>query len=140
MHDGWGVTVTSPATMPVAPQEAAGAGPRGKETGSRLSPYVRVLNAVWNGSGYIKRKVANRYIGEKRGHFLDNACTQMLLDMKHPANMAAAVRASVGYHRVYGEFEWHMGTSDGATVLVTEKSNGQERNRKRSRPPGQRTT
>ena len=86
------------------------------------SAYVRVVNAVWNGTGHVKRKVANRYLREKRGHFLDDACTQMLLDMNHPANIAAAVRASAGYNRVSAEFDWRKGKSDGAAVLVTEKS------------------
>ena len=110
-----------PASRP-ATQEAAGAGPRGKKTARKLCPYVRVVNAVWNGSGFIKRKVADHYVTQKRGAFLNDACNQMLLDMQHPANIAAAEHASVGYKNVEARFRWRPGISDGATVLVTERS------------------
>jgi hypothetical protein len=94
-----------PAVRP-AVQEAAGAGPRGRQAGQKLSPYVRVVNAVWNGSGFVKRKKANHYVKHKRGVFVDDDCNQLLLDMTHPVNTA---------------FEWGLGTSDGATVWMAAR-------------------
>lgn len=101
-------------------QEADGAGPRGTVDGPKLSPYVRVLNAVWNGSGFIKRKAADHYVAEKRGVFVNDQLSQLRLDMTHPANLAAANRAGIGYLNADLEFEWRRGRSGGATVMVTE--------------------
>src|ERR1700674_2674518 len=102
-------------------QEAAGAGPRGKQTARKPSPYVRVVNAIWNGSGYIKRKKADHYVKQNRGAFLDDKCDQLLLDMTHPENIAAARKASVGYEEVNSAFKWSPGISDGSTVVMAER-------------------
>jgi hypothetical protein len=81
---------------------------------------VRVVNAVWNGSGFIKRKVADHYVAEKRGVFVDDQLSQLRLDMTHPANIAAAKRAGDAYLNADLEFEWRRRASGGATVMVTE--------------------
>ena len=112
----------SPAAAKVATQEAAGAGPRGKKTARKLSPYVRVVNSVWNGSGFIKRKVADHYVAQKRGAFVDTDRNQLLLDMTHQANIAAAELASIGYKNVNARFKWFPSISDGATVMMTEST------------------
>lgn len=101
------------------PQEACGASPRGKKATQKLSPYVRVVNSVWNGTGLVKRKVAERYIADGRGNYVDDGKEQMLLAMTHPANLAAARQAAVGYN-VNAGFEWRARASGGATVMMTE--------------------
>jgi hypothetical protein len=85
---------------------------------------VQVVNAVWNGSGFIKRKVANHYVADKRAAFLDTDCKQLVLDMQHPANVAAAKRAAFGYNHINAGFKWFPSSSDGATVMMTERSAG----------------
>lgn len=62
------------------------------------SPYVRVVNAVWNGSGYIKRKKADHYVKSGRARFVGP--DQLRLLEFHPDNIAAASRAAVGYESV----------------------------------------
>jgi hypothetical protein len=83
-----------PARLP-AIQEAHEAGPRGKA--NRTNPYVKVINAVWNGNGFIKRKLADRYVTEGRGAFVDDDHNQIRLNLSHPKNRAAAARAAEGY-------------------------------------------
>jgi hypothetical protein len=113
--------MTEPPAAGPGTQEAAGAGPRGKEAARKLSPYVRVVNPVWNGSGFIKRKKADFYVKQKRGTFLNPECNQLLLDMTHPENIAASESASIGYAGVDACFQWRSGISDGATVFMAEK-------------------
>jgi hypothetical protein len=79
-------------------QEAAGAGPRGSEKPKGLSAYVRVVNAAWNGSGYIKRKKANHYVKEARAVFV--APDQLRLIQGHPKNLAVAESAAAGYESI----------------------------------------
>jgi hypothetical protein len=88
--------IRSPAEPP-ATQEAAGAGPRGsiKNEGVRLSSHVRVVNAVWNGSGFIKRKKADRFVKEGRAVFVGT--DQLRLIESDPRNLAAAAKAAAGY-------------------------------------------
>ena len=114
--------MTGPPAARPATQEAAGAGPRGKQRAPKLSQYVRVVNSVWNGSGFVKRKVADRYVAQQRGAFVDDDRHQLLLDMTHPTNIAAAKQASDGYKSVNARFKWYPGISGGATVMVTESS------------------
>jgi hypothetical protein len=56
---------------------------------------VQVVNSVWNGSGYIKRKVADYYAGEGRAEWIGSG--QLRLVMSHPKNIAAAERAAKAY-------------------------------------------
>jgi hypothetical protein len=86
-----------PASRP-SPQEAAGAGPRGKKAALKLSPYVRVVNSAWNGSGYIKRKKADRYVKEGRAVFVET--DQLRLIESEPRNIAAAAKAAAGYEDI----------------------------------------
>ena len=86
-----------PAIMPET-QEADGAGPRGSEKPKRLSAYVRVVNAAWNGAGYVKRKKADHYVKEARAVFV--APDQLRLIPSHPANRAAASSAASGYESI----------------------------------------
>jgi hypothetical protein len=96
-----------PAERP-ATQEAAGAGPRGKSTTRKLSSHVRVVNAPWNGSGYIKRKKAEFYLKEGRAVLVgsarhpdrDQMIDQLRLIDSHPDNVRAAKTAAVGYKAV----------------------------------------
>lgn len=96
-----------PASRP-AIQEAAGAGPRGKGTARKLSSYVRVVNAPWNGSGYIKRKKAEFYLREGRAVLAgsarhpdrDQMIDQLRLIASHPDNVRAAKTAAVGYKAI----------------------------------------
>lgn len=111
----------SPASRP-AKQEADGAGPRSIDPVRKLGRYVRVVNPVWNGCGFIKLKKALFYVKLKRGSFVDAECSQLRLDMTHPANRAAAQSASVGYQLVKAGFEWRPGISGGATVLMAQKN------------------
>ena len=93
-----------PATRPVT-QEAAGAGPRGKGTPRKLSSHVLVINAPWNGSGYIKRKKAEFYVKEGHAIFVgsarhphrDEMIDQLRLIESHPDNVRAAKTAAFGY-------------------------------------------
>ncbi len=79
-------------------QEADGASPRGNEKPKGLSAYVRVVNAAWNGSGYIKRKKAHHYVKEARAIFV--APDQLRLIQGHPKNLAAGVSAAAGYKSI----------------------------------------
>jgi hypothetical protein len=89
-------------------QEAAGAGPRGKSTARRLSSYVRVVNAPWNGSGFIKRKKAEFYLKEGRAILAGSARDlnrDQMIDLlrlidSHPDNVRAAQTAAVGYQAI----------------------------------------
>jgi hypothetical protein len=89
-------------------QEAAGAGPRGKGTARNLSSHVRVVNAPWNGSGYIKRKKAEFYVKEGRAVYVgsarhpdrDEMVEQLRLLDSHPDNIQAAVTSAVGYEAI----------------------------------------
>lgn len=78
--------------------EADGAGPRGSEKQATRTTYVRVVNPVWNGSGYVKRKKAEHYVRTGRGCFV--ALDQLRLNESHPDNIAAASRAAAGYETV----------------------------------------
>jgi hypothetical protein len=96
-----------PASRPET-QEAAGAGPRGKETAGKLSSHVRVVNSPWNGSGFIKRKKADLYVMKGRAVFVgrvrhpdrDELIEQLRLIESHPENIRAAARAAAGYEAI----------------------------------------
>jgi hypothetical protein len=100
--------MSSPPAAQPATQEAAGAGPRGKGTARKLSAHVRVVNAVWNGSGYIKRKKADFYVKEGRAVFVgsvrhpdrDEMIDQLRLIESHPDNVRAATTAATGYESI----------------------------------------
>jgi hypothetical protein len=87
----------TPAGMP-GEQGAVGAGPLGRAEDGRNSVHVKVVNPVWNGSGYIKRKMANYYVAEGRAEFVGE--NQLRLIESHPSNKAASWRAAAGYQRV----------------------------------------
>src|SRR5687767_5904444 len=99
--------IEPPAVRP-ATQEAAGAGPRGKETAGKPSRYVRVVNAAWNGSGYVKRKKADKYVKEGRAVFIGSVhhpdrnemIDQLRLIESHPENIRAAASAAAGYEAI----------------------------------------
>jgi hypothetical protein len=86
-----------PAERPEA-NVAEGAGLSGQTKG-RTCAYVKVTNPVWNGSGYIKRKTANFYVGEGRAIFVGE--DQLRLIESHPKNRAAYWRAAQEYLRVH---------------------------------------
>lgn len=90
--------MTGPWVARPKTQEADGAGPRGSEKPKVLSAYVRVVNAVWNGSGYIKRKKAEHYVKEARAVFV--APDQLRLIQGHPRNLAATASAAAGYESI----------------------------------------
>ena len=100
--------MNSPPAARPAIQEAAGAGPRGKTTARRLSSYVRVVNAPWNGSGFIKRKKAEFYVTAGRAVFVgsardphrDEIIDQLRLRESHPDNVRAAKTAALGYNGI----------------------------------------
>jgi hypothetical protein len=91
--------MTGPPAGRPETQGAAGAGPLGKDRHPRRSAHVKVLNAVWNGSGYIKRKTANFYVAEGRAVFAGE--DQLRLIESHPKNRAASWKAATGYERVH---------------------------------------
>ena len=84
-----------PSVWPI--QEAVGAGPLSKMT-PRLPGHIKVVNSVWNGSGYIRRKTALYYVMQGRAEFLADG--QLRLIEAHPKNRAAAHRAAKGYEDV----------------------------------------
>jgi hypothetical protein len=90
--------MTGPPAARPGIQEAAGAGPRGSEKPEGLSAYVRVVNAAWNGSGYIKRKKADYYVKGGRAFFV--CPDQLRLIQSHTANLAAASAAAAGYESI----------------------------------------
>jgi hypothetical protein len=100
--------VNSPPARGPATQEAAGAGPRGKATARKPSLHVPVVNAPWNGSGYIKRKKAEFYVKAGRAIFVGNAAhpdrnemiDQLRLIDSHPDNIKAAATAALGYEAI----------------------------------------
>jgi hypothetical protein len=69
---------------------------------------VRVVNAAWNGSGYIKRKKAEFYVKEGRAVFVgsarhpdrDEMIDQLRLIDSHPDNIKAAATAALGYEAI----------------------------------------
>ena len=69
---------------------------------------MRVVNAVWNGSGYIKRKKADFYVKEGRAVFVgsvrhpdrDEMIDQLRLIESHPDNVRAATTAATGYESI----------------------------------------
>ena len=87
--------MTGPPALRPAIQEAREASSR--SNANTAHPYVKVVNPVWNGHGYIKRKLANRYAAEGRGTFVDDEQNQLRLDLSHPKNRAAAAKAADGY-------------------------------------------
>lgn len=91
--------MTSPPARRPETQGAAGAGPLGMESDGRRSSHVKVVNPVWNGSGYIKRKTANFYAAEGRAEFVGE--DQLRLINSHPKNRAASWKAATGYERVH---------------------------------------
>ena len=93
--EGW--MTSRPAWRPEN-EGAAGAGPLGTENDGRQSVRVKVVNPVWNGSGYIKRKTANFYLAEGRAEFVGE--DQLRLIESHPKNKGASWRAATGYERV----------------------------------------
>jgi len=86
-----------PGTRPEM-QGAVGAGPLGETAGKKVSTHVKMVNSVFNGSGYLKRKVAEYYVAEGRAEFV--ADDQLRLIESHPKNRAAARRAARGYENV----------------------------------------
>jgi hypothetical protein len=100
--------LTGPPAATPANQEAAGASPRGKDTARKLSSHVRVIDAPWNGSGYIKRKKAEFLVKEGRAVFVgsarhperDEMIDQLRLNNSHPDNIRAARTAAFGYEAV----------------------------------------
>jgi hypothetical protein len=56
-----------------------------------VSTRVKVINSVWNGSGLLKRKVAEHYVREGRAEWVADG--QLRLILSHPKNQAAAERA-----------------------------------------------
>ena len=93
---GWNDGVSPPGKPPT--QEADGAGPRGRKTERKLSSHIRVVNSPWNGSGFIKRKKADRFVKEGRAVFVGT--DQIRLMESHPKNLAAATKAAAGYEGV----------------------------------------
>ena len=93
--EGW--MTSRPAWRPEN-EGAAGAGPLGTENDGRQSVRVKVVNPVWNGSGYIERKTANFYVAEGRAVFVGD--DQLRLIASHPKNKAASWRAATGYERI----------------------------------------
>jgi hypothetical protein len=85
-----------PSVRPI--QEAVGAGPLSKMM-PRLPAHIKVVNSVWNGSGYIRRKTALYYVMQGRAEFLADG--QLRLIKTHPRNRAAAHRAAKGYEDVH---------------------------------------
>ena len=77
------------------PNYAAEAGPLGARKTGKLSSYVKVVNSVWNGSGYITRKKANQYVKLGRGEFVGEE--QFRLKEDNEANKAARSRAAIVY-------------------------------------------
>ena len=57
-----------------------------------MSAKVKVVNAVWNGRGLLKRKVAEYYVAEGRAEWVGEG--QLRLVLSHPKNMAAARAAA----------------------------------------------
>jgi hypothetical protein len=57
-----------------------------------VSSKIKVINSVWNGTGMIKRKVADFYVAEGRAVFVGEG--QLRLIESHPKNQAAAARAA----------------------------------------------
>jgi hypothetical protein len=100
--------MNSPPAERSATQEAAGAGPRGKKTARTLSSHVRVVNPVWNGSGFIRRKKADFYVKGGRAVFVgsvrhpdrDEMIDQLRLIESHPDNVRAATTAAAGYEAI----------------------------------------
>jgi hypothetical protein len=90
--------MTGPPVGRPATQGAAGAGPLGTQNDGRQSVRVKVVNPVWNGSGYIERKTANFYVAEGRAVFVGD--DQLRLIASHPKNKAASWRAATGYERI----------------------------------------
>jgi hypothetical protein len=56
-----------------------------------VSSRVKVVNSIWNGSGVIKRKVAQSYVDEGRAEWVEQ--DQLRLVLSHWKNQAAAARA-----------------------------------------------
>src|ERR1039458_3857447 len=91
-----------------ASQEVAGAGPRDTKAPPELSRHVRVVNPVWNGSGFIKRKVATFYLKEGSAVLVgrvqhpdrDEMIDQLRLLEAHPKNIRAAAEAAKGYQEI----------------------------------------
>jgi hypothetical protein len=92
--------MSPPAVRPES-QEPSGLVPGGMQSAVK----VLVVNPPWNGSGRIKRKVADFYVSEGRavwaGELRDKTTgiPQTLLRMieSHPKNKAAKLRAAAGY-------------------------------------------
>jgi hypothetical protein len=90
--------MTGPPGVRPEMQGAVGAGPLGERAAKKLSTHVKIVNSVFNGSGYLKRKVAEYYVAEGRAEFV--ADDQLRLIESHPKNRAAARRATWGYENV----------------------------------------
>lgn len=91
--------MTGPPVGRPETQGAAGPSPLGKEVDGRRSAHVKVVNPVWNGSGYVKRKIANFYVAEGRAVFIGD--NQLRLITSHPKNKSASWRAAAGYERIH---------------------------------------
>ena len=81
--------MSPPAARPET-QELPGLVPGGMQAGK-----VAVVNPPWNGSGKIKRKTADFYVGEGRAVWAGEALLRMV--EAHPKNQAAKLRAAAGY-------------------------------------------
>lgn len=98
--------MTGPPIRRSGAQAAVGAGPLGETTAPK-SAWVKVVNPVWNGSGFIKRKAAAFYIAEGRAELVGtiagrdgNPQDLIRLIPSHPKNQAAARRSAQGYEAV----------------------------------------
>jgi hypothetical protein len=58
--------------------------------------YVQVVNSIWNGSRFVKRKRAAHLVSAGRACWVGEC--QLRLLTSHPKNMEAAARAAEGYH------------------------------------------
>jgi hypothetical protein len=92
--------VNSPPAAGAALNNQNPLGPVPAEGGQseRRSYQVKVVNAIWNGSGTIRRKKAEHYVLHGRAEWLGSEQVRML--MSHPANRAAAAEAAAAYESI----------------------------------------
>ena len=77
---------------------------------------VRVVNPVWNGKGFVKRKVADYYVSEGRAEWV--GADQLRLVGSHSKNKEAAQRA-LAYDRAI-----FMGDGRTPTVQKRQSADG----------------
>ena len=103
------------------------AGPASEQTDGKLSAYVKVVNPVWNGAGWLKRKVADFYVTEGRAVYVNPG--QLKLVESHKKNLAAKARAAVGYDSIEREMpEALQGTGDGTRPMRADQTCKRYRN------------